>query len=78
MKEYQVKPEIEVFDIGMIQNAMSVAKKGLHQTSIFLPVVSGVPGGMPATPENLIFFKNSIPEGSIQDRRSKQGINYPL
>ncbi|XTP55958.1 3-keto-5-aminohexanoate cleavage protein [Niallia sp. Krafla_26] len=65
MKEYQVKPEIEVFDIGMIQNAMSVAKKGLIKPPYFFQFVLGVPGGMPATPENLLFFKNSIPEGSI-------------
>lgn len=65
MLEYNVKPEIEVFDIGMIHNAIAVAKKGLIKPPYFFQFVLGAQGGMPATPENLMFMKNSLPEGSI-------------
>ncbi|MDP4125763.1 MAG: 3-keto-5-aminohexanoate cleavage protein [Bacillota bacterium] len=65
MQEYQVKPEIEVFDIGMIHNALDVAKKGLIKPPYFFQFVLGIKGGMPATAKNLMFLKESIPEGSI-------------
>lgn len=28
MKEYEIKPEIEIFDVGMIDNTLRIAKKG--------------------------------------------------
>jgi 3-keto-5-aminohexanoate cleavage enzyme len=65
MLEYNVKPEIEVFDIGMIHNALAVAQKGLIKLPYFFQFVLGAKGGMPATPENLMFMKNSLPGGSV-------------
>lgn len=65
MLENNVKPEIEVFDVGMIHNALRVAKKGLIKPPFFFQFVLGSQGGIPATPENLMFMKNAIPEGSI-------------
>lgn len=65
MLENNVKPEIEVFDVGMIHNALRVAKKGLIKPPFFFQFVLGAQGGIPATPENLMFMKNNIPEGSI-------------
>ncbi|PAE31304.1 3-keto-5-aminohexanoate cleavage protein [Bacillus sp. 7884-1] len=65
MQENNVKPEIEVFDVGMIHNALRVAKKGLIKPPFFFQFVLGSQGGIPATPENLMFMKNAIPEGSI-------------
>ncbi|WP_026573065.1 3-keto-5-aminohexanoate cleavage protein [Bacillus sp. UNC438CL73TsuS30] len=64
MLETGVKPELEVFDVGMIHNAMRVAKKGLIKDPFFFQFVLGAQGGIPATPENLMFMKNSIPEGA--------------
>jgi 3-keto-5-aminohexanoate cleavage enzyme len=64
MLENNVKPELEVFDVGMIANAMRVAEKGLIKPPYFFQFVLGAKGGIPATPENLLFMKNSIPEGA--------------
>ncbi len=65
MLENDVKPELEVFDVGMIANAMRVAKKGLIKPPFFFQFVLGAQGGIPATPENLMFMRNSIPEGAM-------------
>lgn len=65
MLENDVKPELEVFDVGMIHNALRIAKEGLIKPPFFFQFVLGAQGGIPATPENLIFMKNNIPEGSI-------------
>jgi 3-keto-5-aminohexanoate cleavage enzyme len=63
-KERQIKPEIEIFDVGMIDNALRIAKKGLIEKPFHFQFVLGVHGGMPATPKNLMFLIDSIPEGS--------------
>ena len=64
MKELGVKPEIEVFERGMIENAKSLVKKGLVDTPLHFDFVLGVPGACPATAEDLMYMVKSIPEGS--------------
>ncbi len=64
MQEVGVKPEIEIFDAGMIYNALYYLKKGVLKAPLHFQFVLGAPGGMTATVENLVFLKNLIPEGS--------------
>lgn len=59
-----IKPEIEVFEVGMIHNAMRIAKKGLLDDPFHFQFVLGVAGGMPATPKNLMYMIDSLPENS--------------
>ena len=61
MQENNVKPEIEVFDAGMIYNALYYLKKGVLKAPLHFQFVLGVPGGMAATVENLMFLKSLIP-----------------
>lgn len=64
MEENNVKPEIEVFDAGMVYNAIYYMKKGILKAPLHFQFVLGAAGGMAATVENLVFLKNLIPEGS--------------
>ncbi len=64
MKEYGVKPECEVFEKGMIDTAILMAKKGLIDYPMHFNFVLGVPGAMTATPRDLAFMVGSIPPGS--------------
>lgn len=64
MQEVGVKPEIEIFDAGMVYNALYYLKKGVLKAPLHFQFVLGAPGGMTATVENLVFLKNLIPEGS--------------
>ena len=64
MQEVGVKPEIEIFDAGMIYNAYHYLKLGVLKAPLHFQFVLGVPGGMAATVENLVFLKSLIPEGS--------------
>lgn len=64
MKEYGVKPEIEVFEVGMIANAEKLIKMGLLEPPVHFDFVLGVPGAMPASARNLCFLVDSIPQGS--------------
>ncbi len=63
-KETGVKPEIEVFETGMINNALFLHKKGLIELPMHFNFVLGVPGAMPGTVKNLLFLSESIPPGS--------------
>ncbi|AFM40841.1 hypothetical protein Desaci_1864 [Desulfosporosinus acidiphilus SJ4] len=63
-QNYHVKPEIEVFEAGMIQNALNLRELGLLHEPIHFNFVLGVPGGMPATAKNLLFLLDLIPPAS--------------
>lgn len=64
MQELGVKPEIEVFERGMIENAKALVKKGLTDSPLHFDFVLGVPGASPGNPEDLLYMVNKIPEGS--------------
>jgi 3-keto-5-aminohexanoate cleavage enzyme len=63
-KETGVKPEIEVFETGMINNALFLQNKGYIEAPLHFQFVLGVPGSMPGTVKNLVFLSESIPSGS--------------
>lgn len=64
MQEYNIKPEIEIFDAGMIYNSLYYLKKGVLKGTQHYQFVLGAAGGTAATVENLVYLKNLIPEGS--------------
>lgn len=58
-----VKPEVEVFERGMIENAKRLVKKGLLKSPVHVDFVLGVPGACPGTPEDLMYMVSCLPEG---------------
>jgi uncharacterized protein (DUF849 family) len=64
MGDCGVKPEIEVFDAGMVYNALHYQKKGLLKGPLHFQFCLGAAGGMAATVQNLVFLRGLIPEGS--------------
>jgi len=62
MQERGIKPELEVFDKGMIDIALKVDKKGLLEHPLHFDFVLGVQ--MSATIRDLVFMAGSIPAGS--------------
>jgi 3-keto-5-aminohexanoate cleavage enzyme len=65
IKECNVRPEIEIYDAGMIHNATFLRDIGALNTPLQFQFVLGVLGGMQPTAENLLFLKNSVPSGSM-------------
>ena len=59
-----VKPEIEVFETGMISNALYLVKKGFLTSPLHFDFVLGAPGSMPGTVRNLAFLADSLPPDS--------------
>jgi 3-keto-5-aminohexanoate cleavage enzyme len=62
MKERGIKPELEVFDKGMVDIALKMDKKGLLVHPLHFDFVLGVQ--MTATVRDLAFMVGSIPPGS--------------
>ncbi len=61
MKRYGIKPEMEIFDTSMIANAVSLQARGLAEAPLHFNFVMGLRGAIPATLENLVHLKNSLP-----------------
>ncbi len=62
MLEYNIKPEIEIFDTSMLYNALYYLKKGVLKAPCHFQLVLGAPGGMAATVENLVYLHGLLPK----------------
>lgn len=61
LKARGLKPEIEVFEPGMIANALRLIKAGELAHPLHFDFVLGVPGAMPASVRGLTFLVDSLP-----------------
>jgi 3-keto-5-aminohexanoate cleavage enzyme len=64
LKTHRVRPEFEIFDAGMVSNALNLYRKGLVEPPFHFDFVLGVPGALPASAKNLLFLVESLPEGA--------------
>ena len=64
MLELDIKPEVEVFDKGMIDTALRLAKKGYIKEPMHFNFVLGVNGGISATVRDLSYMVGSIPSNA--------------
>ncbi len=62
--EHGIKPEVEVFDAGMVWNAKRLLRDGFLKAPIHWQCCMHVHGGMEGTPRNLLHLVESLPEGS--------------
>lgn len=64
MAEHGVKPELEIFDSGMLTTANRWLSQGLLAGPLHFDFVLGIPGGMAGTPEALMYLKSQLPLGA--------------
>ncbi len=76
--EQGIKPEIEVFDSGMIATALRLVKEGLLTPPMHFDFVMGVPGGIAGTPKNLLHLTESVPAGSTWSVAGIGAAQLPL
>ena len=62
LQESNVKPEIEIFDAGMVYNAIYYIEKGILKPPCHFQFVLGCAGGMTSTIENLVYLKSILPD----------------
>lgn len=65
MLENGIKPEIEIFDLGMAITALKMNKKSQLDSPMYFQFVMGTPWGAPGTPKALLHLLEHIPEESV-------------
>ena len=60
MQKWNVKPEIECFDPGMIANAAYYVKKGILTEPVHFQFCMGCANGIPGSVKNLVFMKETM------------------
>jgi 3-keto-5-aminohexanoate cleavage enzyme len=60
MNKYDIKPEIEVFDMAMLYSAADLIKRGLLKAPAHVQFVMGVPNAMPAKRSILEFLVSEL------------------
>lgn len=62
--EKGIKPELEVFEVGMVETCIRYLEKGLLKPPLHFQFVLGVIGGMPATAKSILHLSEIVPVGS--------------
>jgi len=57
--ENNTKPEIEIYDVGMLSNLAFFIEQKLLAKPVYVQFVLGILGGLPATTENVLFLYNT-------------------
>ncbi len=61
-QEFDVKPELEIFDCGHLHNLKYFVKSGILKAPLHLQFIMGVTGAMPGNIESLGFMVPYLPE----------------
>lgn len=64
MREKGVKPELEIFDVGMMVTCLRMREEGYLTDPLHFQFVLGTPWGIPASPKSLLHLLDYLPERS--------------
>ncbi|MCL5039588.1 MAG: 3-keto-5-aminohexanoate cleavage protein [Firmicutes bacterium] len=64
MQDCGIKPEMEIFDLSMVSNAVDLVRKGLAEEPLHFNFVLGLPGALPFNPANLVYLVQNLPPGA--------------
>jgi len=64
LQELGIKPEVEVFEAGMLETAKRLVRDGLLSEPMHVDFVLGVPGAMGGHEDNLVFLRSQLPDAS--------------
>ncbi len=78
MQELAIKPELEIYDTGHLDVALSLVAEGLVDPPLSFSIVMGVAGGMPATPAALVQLVERLPPGSVWQAIAIGRFNLPI
>ena len=76
--EKGIKPEVEVFDVSMMNCAKLLIKEGVLKAPVHYQFCLGAPGGMEATVDNLQYLLHNLPEGSTWSAFGTSKAHMPI
>ena len=62
MLKYNIKPEVEIFDLGMLYHMFALIKQELIKTPVHCQFVTGIPGALPAKESVYAFLLSELQE----------------
>ena len=65
MRDYGIKPEIEVFDTGHLALARQLIREGLIDDPVMIQLCMGIPYGAPDDPLTLMAMVQALPAGCV-------------
>jgi 3-keto-5-aminohexanoate cleavage enzyme len=78
MARLDVKPELEVFDAGMLATVKRGLAQGWLPSKPHIDFALGVPGGMPGTPQALLHLVSELPASSTWSVAGIGAAQLPL
>ena len=65
IREYGVKPEMEIFDSGNLWFAKQMVEEGLIDAPPMFQLCLGIPWGAPVNPQTMGYLVGQLPEGAV-------------
>jgi 3-keto-5-aminohexanoate cleavage enzyme len=78
MYKRSVKPDMAIFETGMIATCERLAAHGLIASPMLFTFVMGLVGAIPAGPKNLLFLSETVPPGSLWAIAGYNGADLPM
>lgn len=78
MLEHGVKPEIEVFEVGHVRQAVDLIDKGVIQNPPLFQLCMGVKWGIDGTEDSYRFLKNKLPSNATWSILGVGGHQFPM
>ncbi|MBW1818861.1 MAG: 3-keto-5-aminohexanoate cleavage protein [Deltaproteobacteria bacterium] len=78
MQESGVKPEIEVFDVGHMYQAIHLIERGMIDDPPYFQLCMGAKWGIEGTVENLLFMKRKLPAHAVWSVLGVQKAQLPM
>lgn len=73
-----VKPEIEVFDLGHLRLAIDLLERGVLRSPAFFQFCLGIPWGAPALPEAVALMRSMLPRDSVWSAFAISTEEFPM
>lgn len=78
MRRNKVVPELEVFDLSMIETIIHLSNEGTLETPLHINFSLGFKGALSASPDNLFRLKQTLPENASWSMLHEGMIDFSL
>lgn len=78
LRKFSVKPEIEIYHGGIIDEALAFKEEGLLDSPLYFTFALGIRGSVAASCKNLLHLTESIPAGSIWSANAIGKYQLPI
>jgi uncharacterized protein (DUF849 family) len=78
MRELGVRPEMEIFDMGNIEQSKILLAEGLLDEPLYYQLCLGIIGNAPATPESMMALRDMLPPGALWSAFGVSRFEMPM